>query len=36
LKAILAKLDPPLSHLATGYAPGPRPVTFMYEGQAVP
>jgi ubiquinone/menaquinone biosynthesis C-methylase UbiE len=23
-----------LTHLATGYAPGPRPMTFMYEGQA--
>jgi hypothetical protein len=21
-----------LTHLATGYAPGPRPMTFMYEG----
>ena len=25
-----------LAHLATGYAPGPRPMTFMYEGQAEP
>jgi ubiquinone/menaquinone biosynthesis C-methylase UbiE len=25
-----------LTHLATGYAPGPRPMTFMYEGQAEP
>ena len=25
-----------LTHLATGYAPGPRPITFMYEGQAEP
>lgn len=23
-----------LAHLATGYAPGPRPMTFMYEGRA--
>jgi len=23
-----------LTHLATGYAPGPRPMTFMYEGRA--
>jgi ubiquinone/menaquinone biosynthesis C-methylase UbiE len=23
-----------LTHLATGYAPGPRPIAFMYEGQA--
>ena len=23
-----------LTHLATGYAPGPRPMAFMYEGQA--
>jgi ubiquinone/menaquinone biosynthesis C-methylase UbiE len=23
-----------LTHLVTGYAPGPRPMTFMYEGQA--
>ena len=25
-----------LTHLATGYAPGPRPMTYMYEGQAQP
>ena len=25
-----------LTHLATGYAPGPRPMAFMYEGQAEP
>ena len=25
-----------LTHLATGYAPGPRPMTYMYEGQAEP
>jgi hypothetical protein len=25
-----------LNHLATGYAPGPRPMAFMYEGQAEP
>ena len=25
-----------LTHLATGYAPGPRPMTLMYEGQAEP
>jgi ubiquinone/menaquinone biosynthesis C-methylase UbiE len=25
-----------LTHLATGYAPGPRPMTFMYEGEAEP
>jgi hypothetical protein len=25
-----------LERLETGYAPGPRPMTFMYEGAAVP
>ena len=25
-----------LSNLVTGYAPGPRPMAFMYEGQAEP
>ena len=25
-----------LTHLTTGYAPGPRPMAFMYEGQAQP
>jgi ubiquinone/menaquinone biosynthesis C-methylase UbiE len=25
-----------VTHLTTGYAPGPRPMTFMYEGQAEP
>ena len=25
-----------LTHLATGYSPGPRPMAFMYEGQAEP
>ena len=25
-----------LTHLATGYAPGPLPMTYMYEGQAQP
>jgi ubiquinone/menaquinone biosynthesis C-methylase UbiE len=25
-----------LTHLTTGYAPGPRPMAFMYEGQAKP
>ena len=25
-----------LTHLATGYASGPRPMAFMYEGEAIP
>ena len=25
-----------LTHLATGYAPGPRPIAFLFEGQAEP
>ena len=36
IQALIAQADFDRTHLKTGYMKGPKPMTYMYEGRAVP